>query len=261
MEKHFETTILTIEDGICILSLNRPQAMNALCDDINRDIYESVKIILEDKTARVLIITGKGKAFAAGADITEMINADQFGAVIKARDGHFVNDLFEALPIPVIAAINGACLGGGFEIALSCDFRIAGERAMFALPEVGLGIMPGAGGTQRLTKLIGSAKAKEMVMLGKTVRGKEACEIGIVNQCVPDAQVLDEAVNMAKELCKKPAASLRYAKAAVNFAVNNDIKTGNDYEKALFSLCFETEDQKEGMKAFLEKRPPNYINR
>lgn len=258
MLKEFENIILTIEDKIAIIKLNRPQAMNALCNALNDDVISAINIIKQDTSIRVLIITGSSKAFAAGADIKEMIEADTFVAERTAEKAHFINNSLEALPIPVIAAINGPAFGGGCEISLSCDFRIVGERSIFGLPEVGLGIIPGAGGTQRLTKLIGPVKAKEMVMAGKIVKGKEAYEIGLATKCVPDEEVMNEALSYAKKLCEKPAASLQYAKSAINYAVDNDINTGKRYEKSLFSLCFATEDQKEGMKAFVEKRDPNY---
>jgi len=261
MEKEFKNVILKIENKIATIILNRPQAMNALCDSLNSDIVGAINIINADTTIRVLIITGSSKAFAAGADIKEMMNANQFDAERTAKKAHYINDTLESLPIPVIAAINGPALGGGCEIALSCDFRIAGEKSIFGLPEVGLGIIPGAGGSQRLTKMIGPVKAKEMVMAGKFIRGKEAYEIGLVTKCVADEEVMNEALVFAKKLCEKPAASLQYAKSAINYAVDNDINTGKRYEKCLFSLCFETEDQKEGMKAFVEKRNPNFTHK
>lgn len=258
MIKEFENIILSIEDFIATIKLNRPQAMNALCGALNDDLINALNIIKSDTSVRVLILTGSSKAFAAGADIKEMLNADQFVAERTAEKAHFINDTLEALPIPVIAAVNGPAFGGGCEIALSCDFRIVGEKAMFGLPEVGLGIIPGAGGTQRLTKLIGPVKAKEMVMAGKVVKGKEAFEIGLVTKCVFDEDVMSEAMLYAKKLCEKPASSLQYAKSAINYAVDNDINTGKRYEKSLFSLYFSTEDQKEGMTAFVEKRDPKY---
>lgn len=258
MVKEFENIILTIENSIATIKLNRPQAMNALCNALNDNLIEALNIIKSDISVRALILTGSSKAFAAGADIKEMLNADQFVAERTAEKAHFINDTLEALPIPVIAAVNGPAFGGGCELALCCDFRIVGEKAMFGLPEVGLGIIPGAGGTQRLTKLIGPVKSKEMVMAGKVVKGEEAFEIGLATKCVPDEEVMDEAMSYAEKLCEKPAASLQYAKSAINYAVDNDINTGKRFEKYLFSLCFSTEDQKEGMTAFVEKRDPKY---
>lgn len=261
MAKEFQNIILTIEEKIATIVLNRPQSMNALCSALNNDLLEALEIIREDTSARVLIITGGSKFFAAGADIKEMMDADQFAAERTAQKAHFINDMLESLPIPVIAAVNGPALGGGCEIALSCDFRIVGEKAMFGLPEVGLGVIPGAGGTQRLTKLVGPVKAKDIVMTGSVVRGKEAYDIGLATKCVPDEDVFKEALLLAGKLCEKPAASLQYAKSAINYAVENDIKTGKQYEKSLFSLCFATEDQKEGMKSFVEKRVPKFNNK
>lgn len=261
MQKKFENVILNLDEGIATIMLNRPQAMNALCDALNTDLLEAIRSVYADGTVRALIITGSGKAFAAGADIKEMMNANQFDAERTARKAHSINDILEALPIPVIAAVNGPALGGGCEIALSCDFRVAGESSAFGLPEVGLGIIPGAGGTQRLTKIVGPVKAKEIIMAGKVVKGKEAYEIGLVTKCVPDEKVLEEAFALAEKISQKPAAALQYAKSAINYAVDNNVHTGSQYEKSLFSLCFETEDQKEGMKAFIEKRKPDFTNR
>lgn len=261
MIKEFENVILSIEDNIATIKLNRPKAFNALCDALNNDLLDAINIVKNNISIRVLIITGNSKAFAAGADIKEMMDANQFVAGRTAEKAHYINDVLEALPIPVIAAVNGPALGGGCELALSCDFRIAGEKAMFGLPEVGLGIIPGAGGSQRLTKFIGPVKAKEIVMAGKAVKGKEAYDIGLVTKCVADEEVMNEAIDFAKRLCEKPAVSLQYAKSAINYAVDNDINTGKRYEKSLFSLCFETEDQKEGMKAFTEKRTPDFNNK
>jgi enoyl-CoA hydratase len=260
MQRKFENVILNIEEGIATILLNRPQAMNALCDALNTDLLKAIGCVCEDTAIRVLILTGSGKAFAAGADIKEMMSANQFDAERTARKAHSINDALETLPIPVIAAVNGPALGGGCEIALSCDFRVAGENSAFGLPEVGLGIIPGAGGTQRLTKLIGPVRAKEVVMAGKIIKGKEAYEIGLVTKCVPDEEVLEQAFALAKQIICKPAAALQYAKAAINYAVDNNVQTGSEYEKSLFSLCFETEDQKEGMKAFVEKRKPDFTN-
>lgn len=256
MYKEFENIILETKGSISTITINRPQVMNALCKGLHKDLIDALDIIRKDHTIRVLILTGGRKSFVAGADIREMMEADSFEAERTASQAHFTNDSIEALPIPVIAAICGPALGGGCEIAMACDFRIAGEKAMFGLPETGLGVIPGAGGTQRLVTLVGPVKAKEMVMAGKVIRGKEAFDTGLVTMCVSDDEVMNEATRLAEKLCEKPAAALQYAKAAINYAVENGISSGKKYEKALFSLCFETEDQKEGMKAFVEKRPP-----
>lgn len=261
VQKEFQNILLKTEDGIAVLTLNRPQAMNALCDALNNDLLEAIRLIHADTAARVLILTGGDKVFAAGADIKEIMNANPFDAERTANKAHSINDALESLPIPVIAAVNGPALGGGCEIALSCDFRIVGEKAVFGLPEVGLGAIPGAGGTQRLTKIIGPVRAKEMVMTGRVMKGKEAYETGLATRCVPDDEVMKEAVALAKKICEKPAASLQYAKQAVNYAVDHNIGTGKLFEKSLFSLCFQTEDQKEGMKAFVEKRSPHFTNK
>ena len=258
MVKQYENIILEIDAQIAKITLNRPSALNALCDQLNNDLLEALEIIQSDLEIRALILTGGTKAFAAGADIKEMMTAGPFEAERTATKAHLINDMLEALPIPVIAAINGPALGGGCELALSCDFRIAGENAMFGLPEVGLGIIPGAGGSPRLTKLIGTSKAKEFVMLGKVVKGSEAQAIGIVTQCVPDDAVMETVEKMAKKIVDKPAAAVKYAKEIINYAGQHDIATSKIYEKKLFSLTFATDDQLEGMQAFHEKRKPNF---
>ncbi|MCR4442380.1 MAG: enoyl-CoA hydratase/isomerase family protein [Peptococcaceae bacterium] len=251
--------IIYAEDaGIATITLNRPQAYNALCAQMNSELMEVLDRLEEDAKIRVLIIGGANNNFAAGADIVEMMDATPFEAERTAETAHKINDRLESLKIPVIAAINGLALGGGFELALSCDFRIAGENSVFGLPETGLGIIPGAGGTQRLTRLIGPVKAKEIIMLGRRINGQEAYEMGIVNKVVPDGEVMAEARKMAARLMEKPAAALALAKMAIGCCLNHDISSGKLYERSLFSLSFASSDQKEGMKAFVEKRVPRY---
>jgi enoyl-CoA hydratase/carnithine racemase len=182
---------------------------------------------------------------------------ESYKSIIKV---HEVFDQLEGMPVPVIAAINGPCMGGGCELALCCDFRIAGEKALFALPEVGLGVIPGCGGTQRLAQVVGGSKAKEMIYLNDIVPAAKALEMGLVNKVVADDQVMDEAKAMAAKLITKPAVALRFAKEAINCGVKMDFIAGKNMELARFTMLFSTEDQKEGMKAFYEKRKPAYKN-
>jgi enoyl-CoA hydratase len=244
--------------GIALITLNRPKALNALCRDLNLELLDVLAGIKKSAGVRVLILTGGPRAFAAGADITEMMNAAPGDAEKTSLLGHRVHDTLEALPVPVIAAINGPALGGGCELALACDFRVAAEDAVFGLPEVSLGIIPGAGGTQRLPLLVGPSVAREMVLLGRKVKGAEAERIGLVNKTVPPEAVMDTAREMAVKLCAMPGAALGLAKQALAEGINGTVDQGKRHEVRLFSLAFSTADQKEGMSAFVEKRAPSY---
>ena len=249
------------EDGVATVTLNRPQAYNALNAAINRDLLAALDEIASDADVRVLIVTGGPTVFAAGADVTEMADAAPMEAYRLCGDGRRINRMLEELPIPVIAAVNGMALGGGCELALSCDFRVAGEKTVFGLPEVSLGILPGAGGTQRLTRLIGASRAKEMILLGRRVSGTEALAMGLANALVPDGEVYTEAMRMAKKLAGMPRLALEYAKRAIGAGEEFGREAGLEQERLCFSMLFSTVDQKEGMKAFLEKRPPSYSGR
>jgi len=254
----YEYIKLEIKDQIGIITLNRPKVWNALCVEVNYELADALGKIHHDQSVRVLILTGGDKVFAAGADVKRMQNATPFEAERMTYLGHMINDMLEALPIPVIAAVNGVALGGGCELTLACDFRVVGQSAKFGLPEVGLGILPGAGGTQRLTNLIGATKAKEMVMLGKNIKGEEAYHIGLATTVTEDALVMETAVKMAEKLKQKPASALRMAKAAINYGENFGTGTGKDFEKLMFSLLFSTNDHQEGLDAFVEKREAKF---
>jgi len=260
MEQKFENLTLTIADEVATIQLNRPRALNALCNALNDDFIVALEVVQQDLSIRALIITGNEKAFAAGADIKEMMSAGIFEAERTSAKAHQINDALTALPIPVIGAVIGPALGGGCELALACDFRIVGESALFGLPEVGLGIIPGAGGSPRLTKLIGAVKAKEVIMLGYMIKGKEAFGVGLASRCVPDDEVMAETMAFVNKLKQRPAGALKYAKEIINFSSDNDLNTSKAYEKKLFSLGFATKDQKEGMAAFNEKRKPQFTH-
>ena len=256
----YQNIILSIEDHIATITLNRPKAWNALCDEINYEIIDALNKIKYDQDVRVLIITGGEKVFAAGADIKQMSHATVMVAQRTADLGQSINNMLEELTIPVIAAVNGMALGGGCEMTLACDFRIVGENTTFAFPEVSLGILPGAGGTQRMTRLIGATKTKEMILLGKKVKGKEALEIGLATELVEDSEIMNTAIKMAKKLMTMPAYALAQAKRAINLGEVYGIGTGKLFERELFSLCFANPDQAEGMDAFASKRAPEYKN-
>jgi len=256
----YSNIILTIENGVATIRLNRPKAFNALCTALNEDMESALNSLRQNPAVRVVIITGGDKVFAAGADIKEMLTANPMEAMETSRFGHQINDMIENLPFPVIAAICGPALGGGCELALACDFRVMGESAKLGLPEVGLGILPGAGGTQRLMRLTGASKAKEVIMLGKNIKAAEALSLGLATEVVPDEQVQDKALQLAAKLMEKPAVALMLAKQAVNSGEAYGSAAGKYFEKLMFGLSFSSHDQLEGMTAFLEKRSPNYTN-
>ena len=256
----YENIIYSVENGVATIKINRPKAYNALNSAVNRDILSALDLVEADKELRVLVITGDEKAFAAGADIGEMANASPRFAREFCGAAIEINDRLESMPIPVIAAVNGLAWGGGFEMALACDFRIGGPKTSFKLPEVSLGIIPGASGGQRLLALVGPAKAKEMVMLCAAMKGEEAHRLGLLTRLVDDAEVLPEAYRLAEELKAMPGQSLAAAKRAIREGTLNSIAEGKRAECAEFCLLFDTHDQKEGMAAFAEKRRPEYTN-
>jgi enoyl-CoA hydratase len=253
---NYEHILFQCDNGIAVITLNRPKFMNALCKALNLELLDALE--KTESGIRAVILTGGPKFFAAGADISEMINATPGDAEKTSALGHRVHDRIESLPVPVIAAVNGPALGGGCELALACDFRIAAMDALFGLPEVGLGIIPGAGGTQRLLPLAGPSVTREMVLLGRKVKGAEAEAIGLVNKALPPESVMDGAFEMAHKLSKMPAVALALAKQAILTGLNETLNQGKNYERQLFSLSFSSPDQKEGMHAFIEKRAPSY---
>jgi enoyl-CoA hydratase len=206
-----------------------------------------------------VIVTGEGnKAFVAGADIQEMQPMNPMEGVSFSQKGHLAISTLERMGKPVIAAVNGYALGGGFEVALACDIIYASEKARIGFPEVTLGILPGFGGTQRTAKLVGLARAKEMIFTGKVITAAEAYEMGLVNKVVPDDQLMGAVQELAGQMLSAGPVGIRLAKACINKSLAMDIDSGLDFEAEAFGLCFGTEDQKEGMSAFLEKRTPTY---
>lgn len=251
----YNNIILEIDSGIATITFNRPKALNALNGDLLSELSTALDDISENEDIRVLVLTGSGdKAFIAGADISELATFNALQAKTFAKKGHTVIGKLQELSIPVIAAVNGFALGGGSEMALACDFIYASEAAKFGLPEITLGIIPGFGGTQRLTKLIGKNMAKEMIFTGKMLSAQEAKEIGMVNKvCTPET-LMEDVLKTAKSIAAKGRVSLRAAKQAINAALDVDILTGCNIEIDAFALCLASEDSKEGTSAFLEKR-------
>ncbi len=246
------------QNHICILTINRPKALNALNSEVLHEINQGIDEVNNDENAYVLIVTGEGKAFVAGADIAEMKDKTPEQARKFAELGLAIFRKIELMEKPVIAAINGFALGGGCELSLSCDMRIASVKAKFGQPEVGLGIIPGFAGTQRLSRLVGTGKAKELIYTADIINAEEAEKIGLVNKVVAPEELMNEAMILAEKIVSKAQAAIRYSKIAINKGFETDIDTGITIENNLFSLCFATEDQTEGMSAFLEKRKPNF---
>ena len=283
----FENIIYKVDGGIATIQLNRPKALNALNSDINHDIMEAIKLVQADDSVRVLIMTGSERAFAAGADVKEMAEANPRYARQFCGLAIEINNILESLPIPTIAAVGGFAFGGGCEMTLACDFRVGGPRTTLSFPEVGLGIIPGANGCARATAIVGPAKAKQLVMLTEMIPGKQAYDLGLLNWFVEGDAALNaaardakgavkaakaaaakaeyeaiyaKAVDVAKQLMGKPACALAAAKAAINKAAIETVAAGKATETTEFTLLFDTHDQKEGMAAMIEKRSPVFTN-
>ena len=257
------TNILLEKKGlIAVATINRPKALNALNSEVLSDLGELVEAVKADADIRALVITGAGeKAFVAGADIGEMSTLTKEGGVAFGKHGNDVFRAIETLPIPTVAAVNGFALGGGCELALSCDIILTSEKAKFGQPEVGLGITPGFSGTQRLPRRVGVAKAKELIFSGKMIKADEAEKIGLVNAVYAPEALMDSALEMAKSFTKNAPIAVKYAKACIDRGMQMDIDDGIAVENELFAMCFATADQKEGMGAFLEKRPAAFQNK
>ena len=253
----FETLIVETQGAVAIIRLNRPEALNALNSTLLRELGEAMDAIGADDAVGCLVLTGSERAFAAGADIKEMADktyadmfkSDMFGAVARTFD-HFRK--------PVIAAVSGFALGGGCELAMLCDFIIAAETAKFGQPEINLGVMPGIGGTQRLTRLVGKSKAMDMVLTGRMIDAAEAERAGLVSRVVPVEKLMEEALSAATKIAGQSLLAVMMNKELVEAALETTLATGVAMERRLFHSLFAFEDQKEGMAAFVEKRKPNF---
>jgi enoyl-CoA hydratase len=253
----YKNLILEKEDDLAIVKINRPP-VNALNSEVVTEIHQMFDELEKDEDVKVIILTGEGKAFVAGADISEMVDFDPSGGAEFSKKGQAAFDKIENTAKPVIAAINGFALGGGCEIAMACDIRLAVQGAKLGQPEVNLGVIPGFAGTQRLPRLVGKGKAKELIFTGNMITAEEAQEIGLVNQVLTADELMNTAREMAKTIASKGPAAVRAAKHAINEGVNYELSKGLEIENQAFARLFETEDQKEGMKAFLEKRKPEW---
>ena len=249
------------EGNIAVITINRPKALNALNSETLVELEMVIDSVAKDKEIYAVVLTGSGKAFVAGADISEMkelsgIEGREFGIL-----GNRVFRKIETLDKPVIAAVNGFALGGGCELSMACDIRIASVKAKFGQPEVGLGITPGFGGTQRLSRLVGMGNAKELIYTAKIINAEEAFRIGLVNKVVEIENLMPEAMTMANTIAAQAPIAVKLCKASINRGMQCDIETALMYESEVFGACFSTEDQSEGMAAFLGKRDKEFKNR
>ena len=252
----YETILTeTPAEAVGLVRLNRPQALNALNSQITREIFDALEAFDHDDSIGCLILTGSDKAFAAGADIKQMVDQD---AVAMMRDDFTDWSRMTRIGKPIIAAVSGWALGGGCEMAMMCDMIVASDTAKFGQPEITIGIIPGAGGTQRLTRAVGKAIAMEVMLGSRNLTAQEALTFGLVNRVAPVESYLDEALKLASKIAAMPRVAVRLIKDAVNQAEELSLSAGLDYEKRNFYLAFTTEDKREGMTAFIEKRPPQW---
>lgn len=252
----YETILVEIQGRVGVITLNRPQALNALNSQLMTELTTALKAFDEDDDIGAMVIAGNEKAFAAGADVKEMSGR----TAVNMLKGSFVDawDTIRKISKPIIAAVSGWALGGGNELAMLCDMIVASETAKFGQPEINLGIIPGAGGTQRLTHAVGKAIAMEMVLNDRRLSAEEALRYGLVNRVAPVERYLDEAIQLAGEIAARAPVAVRMGKEAVNHAFETSLTEGVAVERRLFQLLFATEDQAEGMAAFIEKRKPNW---
>jgi len=259
--RSYKTISLDKKDGIGFLLLNRPEVRNAFNQVMIDEIRESLECIRKDKEIRVLIVTGAGKAFQAGADIAELRRMSPL-ELLRWNDGIVrINAALESLPQPVIAAINGAAMGGGLELALACTIRVMEESAKIGLPEVKLGIIPGTGGTIRLPRLIGIGRAAKLILTGDPIGAKDALELGLVDEMVPDGSVLKAAEDLARRIISNAPIAVELAKDAIMIGRDLPVEHAVQYSQKNCVTCFSTEDMKEGTSAFLEKRKPRFVGR
>jgi enoyl-CoA hydratase len=255
----FRSIELVTADGIAVITLNRPEARNAINLEMVNELHAALDRLARDGTTRALILTGAGKAaFASGADIRELRERRAADALRGINSSLFLE--VERFPLPTIAAVNGYALGGGCELALSCDLRISAESARFGQPEVGLGIIPAAGATYRLPRIVGAGRARELILTGRIIDADEALQIGLVNRVVPDDRVIEEARSTALLIARKGPLALRAAKLALQASLYGT-DPGHDAERLAQAILFESDDKREGTTAFLEGRPPRFTGR
>lgn len=257
----FKTLKVRLEGGIAYISVNRPEALNALNTDVLAELHDVFSWVNSADDVKIAILTGEGRAFVAGADISQMSNLTTQEGRDMTIKGQRVMNLIEEIDKMVIAAVNGFALGGGCELAMACDFRIASDKAKFGQPEVNLGIIPGFGGTQRLPRLVGKGMAKYLIATAEMITAEEACRIGLVEKVVPAEELLGEAEKIAKLIITKSPIGIKMAKHSINNGAKMDIISGVAYEAEAYVTTFSSDDRVEGMKAFVEKRTANFKNR
>lgn len=258
----YKNLICSLENNIMLIVINRPAVLNALNSDVFNDLYSVFEQMNDDDEVRVVILTGSGdKAFAAGSDVSEMSECDLIQGREFALGVNRAQQAIARFPHPTIAAINGFAFGGGLEVAMCCDLRIASQTAKMANPEINVGIIPGGGGTQRLARLVGSGMAKEIIFTCQSIDAETAFRIGLVNRIVPPERLLDEAREIATVITSKSPVLMAFAKQAINIGADLDLDNALRLEIELFAQCFGTMDGKEGLNAFVEKRKPNFIGR
>ena len=257
----YENIKYGVKGNLGYLTINRPKALNALNTEVLSELADALKEIEADDAVKAVIVTGEGKAFVAGADIAQMskLNAVEGRAMMQA--GHKVMNTIDQMPKPFIAAVNGFALGGGCELAMACDIRIASSKAKFGQPEVGLGIIPGFCGTQRLSRLVGKGMAKYLIYSAEMINAEEAFRIGLVEKVVEPDALMEAAEKLANTIASKAPIAVAQAKIAINNGFDMDLKSASQLEVEATTVCFGSEDQKEGMAAFLEKRAPEWKNR
>ena len=243
------------------VTMNRPKALNALNTEVLTELDDVFRAIDKDDEVQVAIVTGEGRSFIAGADIAQMSELNGTEGRDMTIQGQLVMELIETINKPVIAAVNGFALGGGNELAMACDIRIASEKAKFGQPEVNLGIIPGYGGTQRLPRLVGKGMAKKLIYSAEMIDAQEAYRIGLVQEVVPAEKLMEAAEKLAKTIMSKAPIAIKMAKVAINNGINTDLKIGVQFEAESYTSTFVSEDRVEGMKAFVEKRPAEFKNK
>jgi enoyl-CoA hydratase len=256
---NYQNIITAVEDHIAIVTLNRPKVLNALNHELMEELVDALQGFDRDDKIRAIVLTGGERAFAAGADIKEMSEETTISIMLKDRFATW--DKIRNIKKPIIAAVSGYALGGGCELVMNCDIIVASESAQFGQPEINIGVIPGAGGTQRLTRIVGKYKAMEIILTGRPFTAKEAYELGLVNKIAPIELFLEEAKNIAREIAKKSPVAVQLAKEAILKTFDTSITEGLQFERKNFYMLFSSEDQKEGMKAFLEKRQATFSGR
>jgi len=257
----YRNILLEIDEGVAFIKINRPKALNALNQELLLELIAAFQGLDKDENIRVVILSGEGKAFVAGADLKEMMNMSSPEARRFSETGQALMEIMGNSGKPIIAAVDGFALGGGMELAMACDFIFASDKAKFGQPEINLGLIPGFGGTQRLSRLIGKSRAKELIFTGEMISGQEAKELGIVNKVFPTEELFNEVRKVAAGIASKGALSLRLAKSAIDSGYDVDLTNGCHMERDSFALCFSHQDQKEGIGAFLGKRKPKFTSK